>query len=63
MNSSDLKKEAYFTTNGKDVWELESYYLVPSCTMVNLKTGDRMNFGMGALTAASFKKIEMPKGE
>ncbi len=63
MTENDLfaPGESLFTTDGKDVWELESYYIAPSCTLRNLRTGEKQNFGIGGLTAETFKRIIMPK--
>lgn len=63
MTSNDLEVGAFFTTNGKDIWKLESYYETPSCSLKNLETGEIADFGMGGLTAQDFHKIQMPKGE
>ncbi len=60
MNVEDLKNGKFFTTNGKDIWKLESYCLYPTCTLVNLETGKKESFGLGGLTAQGFLKIEMP---
>ena len=62
MNSNDLKPESFFTTNGKDIWKLESFCMTPSCTLKNLETGDVENFGMDGLTAKRFQRITMPEG-
>ena len=57
MDQRDLEGDGLYTTNGKDVWKMVSYFLVPSCTLKNLETGQEQTFGMGALTAESFKKL------
>lgn len=49
--TSSLRPGDLFTTDGKDVWELESFYDLPSFTMHNLRTGQRENFGQGGLMA------------
>lgn len=54
MNSNDLKVGGLFTTNGLDAWKLEGYFSDPSCTLVNLETGEKKTFGMGGLTAQNF---------
>lgn len=56
---SDLND--FFTTNGKDIWKLESYILGPSCELRNLETEEKQNFGLGGHAARSFHHIEMPK--
>lgn len=57
MNFEELEKHELFTTTGKDAWKRESYFSVPSCTLVNLETGVRETFGLGALTAESFAPL------
>lgn len=59
MNSDHLEVDALFTTNGKDVWKLKSYFDGPSCILRNLETGKEEEFGMGGLTADSFKPLKM----
>lgn len=63
MNVNDLKPGALFTTNGLDAWKMESCYLMPSCTIKNLETGEVMNFGMGGLTAQNFKPLVPAEGK
>lgn len=58
MNSNDLQLGALFTTDGNDLWMLESYFDVPSCTMLNAATGERQTFGIGGLTSQTFTKID-----
>ena len=60
MNSNDLEVPAFFTTNGKDVWELGTFCLSPTCELKNLKTGNIESFGMEGLTAQRFHRITMP---
>lgn len=62
MNQRDLGVNAFFTTDGTDVWELLYFCLQPTCRLRNLKTGVEESFGMGGLTAESFYKIQMPDG-
>ena len=57
MNANDLKAGGLFTTNGLDAWKMEGYFLVPSCTLVNLETGEKQTFGMGGLISANFKPL------
>ena len=59
MDTSDLP-DGFFTTNGTDIWEIQGCFLTPSCTMVNLKTGEKQNFGMQGRTAQDFHKIKLP---
>jgi len=61
MDSRDLELHALFTTDGKDVWKLESYYNGPSCNVKNIETGEVRNFGMDGHTARNFHKIKMPE--
>ena len=63
MNEKDLEIPAYFTTNGKGIWELQGYCLHPTCKLKNLTTGQIEDFGMGGLTAEGFKRIQMPEVE
>ncbi len=51
----------FFTTDGKDIWTLESYFNEPSCTLKNLRTGALDEFGLSSLAALSYRKIKMPK--
>jgi len=61
MNANDLKTDVFFTTNGKDIWELEYFCLQPTCLLRNIKTDEKMDFAMGGLTAERFHKIDMPE--
>ena len=63
MNSSDLMSNSFFTTNGKDIWKLQSFFTGPSCEMLNLENGKKETFGMNGLTARNFHKIKMPSVE
>lgn len=60
MNSSDLEPNSFFTTNGKDIWKLGTFCLSPTCTLINLETGEEESFGMNGFTAQNFNKITMP---
>ena len=60
MDSSDLELGDFFTTDDKDVWKLDGYYMQPSCNMKNLETGEIRTFGMGGTTACNFHRIDMP---
>jgi len=60
MNANDLEIPAFFTTDGRDIWKLQSYCLEPTCELVNLETGRKEHFGLGGITAQAFKKIKMP---
>lgn len=61
MNDTDLKLNSFFTTNGKDIWALQSYCMSPTCELKNLLTNQIESFGMNGLTAKRFHKIEMPE--
>lgn len=62
MNQSDLETGTFFTTNGKDIWHLVSYFREPSCTLEKMNdTSQVETFGLNGLTAQNFHKIEMPK--
>ena len=62
MDFSDLKPGIFFTTNGKDIWRLESYFDGPSCTLENMDNKSQVEtFGMNGHTARRFHRIEMPK--
>ena len=60
MNASDLTMGAYFTTTGKDIWKLDGYFDMPSCTLRRLDEPGEETFGMGGVIAESFKRIDMP---
>jgi len=60
MNSGDLKPNAFFTTNGADLWILGTFCLTPTCELTNITTGAVERFGMDGLTADGFRKIEPP---
>ena len=62
MDSSDLEKGGFFTTNGKDIWRLVCWFREPSCTLENMDDSARVeNFGLNGLTAQNFHRIEMPE--
>ena len=60
MDSGDLGPDTFFTTDGKDIWKLDSYYTGPSCTLKNIETGDTKTFGMRCTIAESFHRITIP---
>ena len=60
MNSRDLKPNAFFTTDGTDLWMLGAFCLQPTCELTNIATGAVEGFGMGGLTADRFRKIAPP---
>jgi hypothetical protein len=49
-----LKPGDLFTTDGRDVWEVESFFSMPSITMKNLRTGETTTAGVGALNLRPF---------
>lgn len=57
MTADDMEGEALYTTNGKDCWKMQFFYSGPSCSLKNLETGEIQNFGMGGLTAETFKRL------
>lgn len=63
MDASDLEGEALYTTNGKDCWKMQGYFMTPSCTLKNLETGETQTFGMSGLTAQEFKRLLPQKSE
>lgn len=46
-----------FTEHGIDVWELESCFTSPSCTMRNLRTGEKLTFAYNGQTSRGFVKL------
>lgn len=54
MDSEDAVKYRFFTKDGNDVYKLESFYSGPSCTLVNMETGEKINFGIGSRIGAEF---------
>ena len=63
ISLSDLQKDwpVYFTTDGKDVWILDGFFDVPSCTLKNLQNSEKSTFGLNGIMANDFHRIEMPK--
>ena len=62
MDSSDLAADAFFTTDGKDIWKLRTYCMHPTCRLENLENPDQIeSFGMGGLAAQRFHRIKMPE--
>ena len=59
MDAKDLELPGFYTTDGTDIWEMVGYFMQPSCTLRNLKTGKEEMFAMGALTAETFQRIDM----
>lgn len=62
MDRGDLTLGSYFTRELADgstggVFKLESFCLEPTCTLLNLETGEKEHFGIGGLTARSFKRL------
>ena len=60
MDSKDLEANAFFTTDGKDVWKMLYFCMSPSCRLKNLETGEEESFGINGLTARRFHRIKMP---
>ena len=62
INSTEgLEAGALYTSDGKDVWEVESFFEMPSVTLKNLRTGQRMTGGVGCLNFTPFVPL-LPKG-
>ena len=55
MNNNDVSK--YYTTNGKDIWQLIIYCEYPTATMKNLETGERVGGAVGCLNLKPFVKL------
>jgi hypothetical protein len=61
MNGNDLEVDAFFTTNGKDIWKLKTFFNEPSCLLENMDdTATREEFGVSSLAAQRFHRIKMP---
>ena len=60
ITESDLSKDfpVFFTTNGKDVWRLRSFCPTPTVDLINEKTGETREFGLGGSLAEEFQKLE-----
>lgn len=55
LTSKNVLNKLYKQGNDGGLWMIEHYFLVPSCHLVNLNTGDRIHFGLGGLTNDSFE--------
>ncbi len=55
MNADDIGK--FYTTDGTDIWMLQSYCGQPTVTMVNVRTGDLRGGAVGCLNLQPFKKL------
>ena len=60
MKTDDFEIGAFFTTNGRDIWKLQSFCTQPTCKLKNLETGEEVSFGIGGLTSENYHKITMP---
>ena len=47
----------FYTTDGKDIWEVESYCESPTITLKNVKTEARCGGGVGCLNLSKFQKL------
>jgi len=56
-NIDGVEPGQLYTKNGKDVWEVKSYFSRPSLILKNLHTGEEMNGGVGCLNFKSFEKL------
>lgn len=53
----DVKPGQLYTKDGKDVWEVASYFDRPSLTLKNIRTGETETGGVGCLNFKPFKKL------
>lgn len=60
-STEGLEAGALYTSDGKDVWEVESFFEMPSVTLKNLRTGERMTGGVGCLNFTPFVPL-VPEG-
>ena len=60
MDATNLEPGAFFTTDGTDIWKLQTYCCSPTCELKNLETGCTESFGMNGIMAKRFTRIEMP---
>ena len=55
MNADDVGK--YYTTDGKDLWQLVSYCRDPTATMQNVRTEQKVGGAIGCLNLQPFIKL------
>ena len=49
-----MKPKDLFTSDGKDVWEVESFCGLPTVTLKNLRTGKKISGAVGCLNLKDF---------
>ncbi len=54
--------DSLFTTDGKDVWGVESYFVGPSIKLRNLRTGEERCGGVGCLLLKEFVRLKAVEG-
>jgi len=47
-----------YTTDGKDVWEIESFCEHPTVTLKNVRTGERIGGAVGCRNVADFVPLK-----
>jgi len=53
-STKDLEPGMLFTTNGKDVWEVESFCEFPTVSMKNVRTAERTRGAVGSPILENF---------
>jgi len=48
---------SYYTTNGKDIWQLICFSSEPTATMLNIKTGEKISGTIGCPNLKPFIKL------
>ena len=56
-STNDVKKNRFFTTNGRDVWKCQMFCDEPTVDMVNIETGAIMGGAVGCLNLAEFRPL------
>jgi hypothetical protein len=46
-----------YTTTGDDVWEVVSFFAIPSVTLKNIQTGETLTGGVGCLNFKDFRRL------
>ena len=62
-STEGLEAGALYTSDGKDVWEVESFFEMPSVTLKNLRTGQRMTGGVGCPNFTPFVPLRALQGD
>ena len=58
-----LRPGDLFSKERGDVWEVVSYFDIPSFTMKNLRTGEQENFGQGSNMADRYQRLIPDTGD